>query len=292
VADPALEAWQQHRPLLFTVAYQLLGSASDAEDTLQESWLRWAEVDVATVRDPRAYLVRLVTRQALNQLRSRSRRRESYVGPWLPEPLLTAPDVAEDVELADSVSMAMLVVLETLTPLERAVFVLREVFGFEYDEVAAATGRSTAAVRQLAHRAREHVRARRPRMTVGAEAEQVAASFLDAAATGDVARLLELLAPDVVLVSDGGGKATAALRPVHGADKVARFLAGVASGAGEATVEWRPVNGTPSALVHVDGRLDVVVSGVVVDGRVAMLYLVRNPDKLTRLAEEHHLRRT
>jgi RNA polymerase sigma-70 factor (ECF subfamily) len=151
-----------HRSLLFTVAYELLGSAADAEDVLQESWLRWADVDQALVRDPRAYLVRTVTRQALNRLRTLSRSREEYVGEWLPEPLLTSPDVAEDVELAESVSIAMLTVLETLAPTERAVFVLREVFEMPYEEIAEAVGKSVGAVRQIARRAREHVAARRP----------------------------------------------------------------------------------------------------------------------------------
>ena len=161
--DPFLD----HRSLLFTVAYEMLGSAADAEDVVQETWLRWADLGDdgrAEVRDPRAYLVRIVTRQALNRLRTLARRREDYVGEWLPEPLLTSPDVAEDVELAESVSIAMLTVLETLTPTERAVFVLREVFDVPYDEIAEAVGKGTAAVRQVAHRAREHVAARRPRV--------------------------------------------------------------------------------------------------------------------------------
>ena len=164
--DPATEAFLAHRNLLFTVAYEMLGSAADAEDVLQETWLRWAGVDLDTVRDQRAYLVRITTRQALTRLRTLGRRKESYVGPWLPEPLLTTPDVAEDVELADSVSMAMLLVLETLTPTERAVFVLREVFDLGYDEIAEAVDKTPAAVRQIAHRARAHVAARRPRGVV------------------------------------------------------------------------------------------------------------------------------
>ena len=164
--DPATEAFVAHRNLLFTVAYEMLGSAADAEDVLQETWLRWAGVDLGTVRDQRAYLVRITTRQALTRLRTLGRRKESYIGPWLPEPLLTAPDVAEDVELADSVSMAMLLVLETLTPTERAVFVLREVFDLGYDEIAEAVDRTPATVRQIAHRARAHVAARRPRAVV------------------------------------------------------------------------------------------------------------------------------
>jgi len=290
-ADAAGAVFTEHRNLLFTVAYELLGSAADAEDVLQESWLRWSKVDHATVQDGRAYLVRVVTRQALNQLRTLSRRRESYVGPWLPEPLLTAPDVAEDVELADSVSMAMLVVLDTLTPLERAVFVLRDVFGFEYDEVSAAVGRTPEATRQVAHRARKHVQARRPRQKAGAEAERVAEAFLAAASTGDVQQLMDVLAPDVVLITDGGGKMKAALRPLHGADKVARFLVAVRPPAEEFEAEWRSVNGTPSLLLRLGGKLDSVVSVGVENGRVVELYFVRNPDKLGALAEERRLSR-
>ena len=185
--DPATEAFVAHRNLLFTVAYEMLGSAADAEDVLQETWLRWAGVDLGTVRDQRAYLVRITTRQALGRLRTLRRRKESYVGPWLPEPLLTAPDVAEDVELADSVSMAMLLVLETLTPTERAVFVLREVFALEYDEIAEAVGKTPAAVRQIAHRARAHVAARRPRGGVSAaETRGALQAFQRAIETGDL----------------------------------------------------------------------------------------------------------
>ncbi len=289
--DPA-GVFEQHRSLLFTVAYEMLGSVADADDVVQESWLRWADVDQAGVHDPRAYLVRVVTRQALNRLRTVSRRRESYVGPWLPEPLLTAPDVADDVELAESVSLAMLVVLDTLSPLERAVFVLREVFGFDYPEVAEATARSVDAVRQLASRARKHVQARRPAPAASPEAEQVAASFFAAVAGGDLQQLMDLLAPDVVLLSDGGGKAKAALRPINGADKVSRFLLGIRPPEGDFDVEWRPVNGTPSAVVHLGGRLDTVATGVVENGRVVRLYLVRNPDKLAGLHGERPITRT
>jgi RNA polymerase sigma-70 factor (ECF subfamily) len=207
-----------HRSLLFTVAYEMLGSAADAEDVVQETWLRWAHLGDdahAEVRDPRAYLVRIVTRQALNRLRTLARRREEYVGEWLPEPLLTSPDVAEDVELAESVSFAMLTVLETLRPLERAVFVLREVFRTPYEEIAEAVGRTPAAVRQIAVRAGQHVAARRPRVQVSrAEQEAVVQRFLAAVRGGDLQGLLDVLAPDVVVVSDGGG-VVAAAEPVR-----------------------------------------------------------------------------
>jgi RNA polymerase sigma-70 factor (TIGR02957 family) len=290
-ADALAEEFARHRSLLFTVAYEMLGSAADAEDVVQDSWVRWSTVDHEGVRDARAYLVRIVTRQALNQLRTLGRRRENYVGPWLPEPLLTAPDVADDVELADSVSLAMLVVLDALSPLERAVFLLREVFGFEYDEVADATGRTPAAVRQLAHRAREHVRSRRREAVSPAEVERVTASFFAAAATGDVQQLMDMLAPDVVLLSDGGGKAKAALNPIHGAAKVARFLVGVTPTDVQAEVDVLQVNGAPALVVRIDGRIDTVATGVLVDGRITELLVVRNPDKLRRLEQEHHLSR-
>lgn len=215
-----------HRNLLFTVAYEMLGSAADAEDVVQETWLRWSAVEQAEVQEPRAYLVRIVTRLALNRLRTLARRREDYVGEWLPEPLLTAPDVAEDVELAESVSMAMLTVLETLGPTERAVLVLHEVFAVPFDEIAAAVGKSPAAVRQIAHRARQHVAARRPRVAVSrSEQQRVVERFLAAVTAGDVQGLLDVLAPDVVVVADRGGLAPAARRPVTGRERVARALA-------------------------------------------------------------------
>src|ERR671919_1971376 len=211
-----------HRSLLFTVAYEMTGSAADAEDVVQETWLRWADIDQSEVRDPRAYLVRIVTRQALNRLRTLARRREEYVGEWLPEPLLTSPDVAADVELAESVSMAMLTVLETLGPAERAVFVLREVFDTPYEEIADAVGKSPGAVRQIAHRARDHVAARRPRIAVSTtEQQQAVDRFLAAIRHGDLQGLLNVLAPDVVAVADGGGLVAAARRPIEGAERIA-----------------------------------------------------------------------
>ena len=282
-----------HRNLLFTVAYEMLGSAADAEDVLQETWLRWADVDLAEVRDPRAYLVRITTRLSLNRLRTVQRQRETYVGPWLPEPLLTSPDVAEDVELADAVSVAMLHVLETLTPSERAVFVLREVFDLPYDDIAAAVDKSPAAVRQIAHRARSHVEARQPRIEVSRrERQAVVDRFLAAVGTGDLQSLMDVLAPDVVLISDGGGKKQAALRPIHGADKVLRWLAGVtARTAGEPGVELTTVNGTVGLRLLVDNELDTIVSLRVDGDRVTGLYLVRNPDKLARVDEEVPLSR-
>ncbi|CAA9439109.1 MAG: sigma-70 region 2 domain protein [uncultured Rubrobacteraceae bacterium] len=278
-----------HRSLLFTVAYEMLGSAVDAEDVVQETWLRWAGIGHAArqeVRDPRAYLVRIVTRQALNRLRTLARRREEYIGEWLPEPLLTSPDVAEDVELAESVSIAMLTVLETLGPAERAVFVLREVFEVPYDEIAEAVGKSSAAVRQIAHRARRHVAARRPRAEVSrTEQRQVVERFLAALATGDVQGLMDVLAPDVVVVADGGGLVPAARRPIEGAEAVARLLAKFAQVAPRARVDTAWLNGAPAARIDLAGELDTAVTFVVEDGRIARIYAIRNPHKLTRLDE-------
>ena len=292
--DRATEAFVAHRNLLFTVAYEMLGSAADAEDVLQETWLRWVGVDLDEVLDQRAYLVRITTRQALTRLRTLGRRKESYVGTWLPEPLLTTPDVADDVELADSVSMAMLLVLETLGPTERAVFVLREVFDLGYDEIAEAVDKSPAAVRQIAHRARAHVAARRPRETVSAaETRHALDAFRRATETGDLQGLLDLLAPDVVLMGDGGGVRRAVLRPVVGADKVARLmLGGLGKLAGQEML-LRPaeVNGYPALVVRLDGALDTVVALRIEDGLITGLYAVRNPEKLSHMDRETALSR-
>jgi RNA polymerase sigma-70 factor (ECF subfamily) len=286
--DSATEAFVAHRNLLFTIAYEMLGSAADAEDVLQETWLRWAGVDLGTVRDQRAYLVRITTRQALDRLRTLRRRKESYVGPWLPEPLLTAPDVAEDVELAESVSMAMLLVLETLLPTERAVFVLREVFDLEYDEIAEAVGKSPAAVRQIAHRARAHVAARRPRGAVSAaETRGALEAFQRAIETGDLQSLLDMLAPDVVLLGDGGGVVQAVVRPIVGADRVARLLAvGLPRINGEVSVEPVQINGCPALIIRLNGDIDDVVAVRIDDGLITGLYVVRNPEKLSRVERE------
>ncbi|MEV4630578.1 RNA polymerase sigma-70 factor [Micromonospora sp. NPDC049523] len=291
--DPATEAFLAHRNLLFTVAYEMLGSAADAEDVIQEAWLRWAGVDLDTVRDQRAYLVRITTRQALTRLRTLGRRKESYVGSWLPEPLLTTPDVAEDVELADSVSMAMLLVLETLTPTERAVFVLREVFDLGYDEIAEAVDKTPAAVRQVAHRARAHVAARRPRGVVTrAETREAMEAFQRATETGDLQRLLDILAPDVVLLGDGGGVKQAVPRPIVGADKVARVLAaGLPRVAALGSLRPAQVNGYPALIFRVDGEIDTVLAVRIDDGLVTGLYAVRNPEKLSHMERETVLRR-
>ncbi|MCN9244308.1 RNA polymerase sigma-70 factor [Streptomyces sp. RY43-2] len=282
--DSATRTFVAYRNLLFTVAYEMLGSAADAEDVLQETWLRWVGVDLDTVRDRRAFLVRITTREALIRLRTLRRRKESYVGPWLPEPLLTAPDVAEDVELADSVSMAMMLVLETLAPTERAVFVLREVFRFGYDEIAEAVDKTPVAVRQIAHRARTHVAARRPREVVPpAEARDALAAFQQAVATGDMRRLLDILAPDVVLLTDGGGVVRAALAPIVGADRVTHGLSRLA---GLASLRPIQVNGHPALIIKVDGETDTVLTMRIDGGLITGLYAVRNPAKLSRIGQE------
>jgi RNA polymerase sigma-70 factor (TIGR02957 family) len=289
VTDPFVT----HRSLLFTVAYEMLGSAVDAEDVVQETWLRWADVDQTEVRDPRAYLVRIVTRQALNRVRTLARRREDYVGEWLPEPVLTSPDVADDVVLAESVSMAMLTVLETLEPTGRAVFVLREVFEMSYDEIAEAVGKTPAAVRQIAHRAREHVAARRPRVDVSPTEQQEAVErFLAALDSGDIQSLLDVLAPDVVMAADGGGQVPAIRESVHGAERVASLLTSFArvSPGAEVSIVW--VNGAPAMRIDLEGRLDTVISLSVEGGRITRIYAVRNPEKLSLIRGETQLSRT
>ena len=283
-ADEHVERFTLLRPLLFTIAYEILGTATESEDVLQESYLRWAEVDLATVQDTKAYLAQLVTRQALNALRAQARRREEYVGPWLPEPLLVdAGDASSDVVLAESVSMAMLVVLETLSPDERAVFVLREVFGFGHDEIASAIGKSSASVRQLAHRAREHVQARRkrfdpvdPKLSM-----ELTTQFFATAATGDLDGLMSMLAPDVVWTADSAGKVSAARRPVTGAGKVGRLILGLFRYAGDdGRVEPAFYNGAPALVLYLGDKLEGIISVELTDGLISHFYAMRNPEKL------------
>jgi RNA polymerase sigma-70 factor (ECF subfamily) len=285
-SDEHAERFVLLRPLLFTIAYEILGSTTESDDVLQDSYLRWAAVDLSGVNDTKAYLARLVTRQALNALRAGARRREDYVGPWLPEPLLLdEQDPSADVVLAESVSMAMLVLLETLGPDERAVFVLRETFGFDYDEIASAVGKSESAVRQIAHRAREHVQARRKRFDP-VDPEQntrIAAEFMAAAAGGDVQAVMAMLAPDVVFTSDSNGKASAARRPVVGADRVARFIVGLVSRGVQVPgvrVELGVCNAAPAVLLYADDQLEGVFTVEIIDGTITNFYAMRNPDKL------------
>jgi RNA polymerase sigma-70 factor (ECF subfamily) len=290
-AADAAGAFEEHRPVLFGVAYRMLGRVADAEDVVQEAWLRWSAADRAAVREPRAYLVRTTTRLAVDRLRQVRSRREAYVGPWLPEPLATdyagtVPDTAERVVLAESVSLAVLVVLESLSPLERAVFVLREAFGLPHSEIAGILDRGEAAVRQLAARARRHVDERAPRFEVDpGQRRELTERFLAAATEGDLDGLLALLAPDARLVGDGGGKAKAPLRTIVGADKAGRFLAAVSrTPVPGPDFVLREINGGPAVLVTSDGRPYAVFSLDVADGLVRCVYVVSNPDKLARLA--------
>ncbi|MFA1540687.1 RNA polymerase sigma-70 factor [Actinomadura monticuli] len=295
--DDPFRLFEEHRNLLFAVAYRMLGTAADAEDAVQDAWLRWSAGDRTGVADPKAYLVRITTNVALDRLRSAQARRETYVGPWLPEPMLTSPDVAEDAEMSESVSMAMLVVLETLSPLERAVFVLKEVFGYPYADIAKALDRSEASVRQLGTRARKHVEARRPRFEAGgAERRAATERFLDAVTGGDVNLLMEVLAPDVALWSDGGGKVRAPRRAIFGADKVGRFLVGINGvpyqGVEPADMRFRRVeiNAEPAVVVDgPDGPISAFTVDIDPDGKVRTIHLVANPDKLRSLAEGRRL---
>jgi RNA polymerase sigma-70 factor (ECF subfamily) len=289
------------RPLLFTIAYEILGSATEADDVLQDSYLRWAAIDLSTVRDTKSYLAQLVTRQALNALRAGARRREEYVGPWLPEPLLLDDqDPSADVVLAESVSMAMLVLLETLSPDERAVFVLREVFGFDYGEIADAVGKPAPTVRQVAHRAREHVHARRKRYRDSKEGiaperhKQITAQFLATAASGDVEALMAMLAPDATWMADSGGKVSAARRPVVGAERVARAIAGLIRKAAEMAefrVEMVTCNSAPAVLFYLGDHLEGVITLEIVDDKITNFYVMRNPDKLAALANARAISR-
>ncbi|GAA2893049.1 RNA polymerase sigma-70 factor [Streptosporangium fragile] len=292
-----VERFERHRDLLTGVAYRVLGTVADAEDVVQEAWLRWSEVDASDVRDDRAYLVRVVTRLAIDRLRRVRARREAYVGSWLPE-LAATPDATEHAELADSVELALLVVLETLSPLERAVFVLREAFDLPYAEIGEVIGRSEATVRQLARRGREHVRERTPRFDVDRDRRRrLTERFADAAVRGDLDALTAMFATDVSLVGDGGGKAKAPRRVITGADKVARFLSSIASVEGARRflesaglppasgfgMEITDVNGGPALVVTADGRPVTVFSLVVADGLIQTVFLVANPEKLSRL---------
>jgi RNA polymerase sigma-70 factor (ECF subfamily) len=289
-ADEHAERFTLLRPLLFTIVYEILGSATESDDVLQDSYLRWSQVDLATVRDTKSYLAQLVTRQALNALRASARRREDYIGSWLPEPLLLDEnDASTDVVLAESVSMAMLVLLETLGPDERAVFVLREVFGFDYDHIAEAVGKSVVTVRQVAHRAREHIRARRKRFEPvdAAQTARITAQFMTVAATGDLDGLLSLLAPDAAWTADSGGKAIAARRPVVGAKKVAGVvleLFRLARELPDVRIETVNCNNAPAIVFYSRERLEGVYLFETIDAKITNIYAIRNPDKLMALA--------
>jgi RNA polymerase sigma-70 factor (ECF subfamily) len=290
--ETVTDVFEEHRPVLLGVAYRMLGRLADAEDVVQEAWLRWSGADRSGVREPRGYLVRVTTRLAIDRLRQIKSRGETYVGPWLPEPYVTdfgdaVPDTAERAVLADSVSLAVLVVLESLSPLERAVFVLREAFGYPYAEIAAMLERGEPAVRQLAGRARRHVEERRPRYDVDpVQRRDLTERFLAAASGGDLEGLMALLAPDVRLVGDSGGKSKAPLRVLETSDKVARFLQGAArKGIPDASFRFLELNGGPALLALSGGKPDSVFQLDVADGRVQAVYVIRNPDKLRSLAD-------
>lgn len=294
-ADTTLtQVYDEHRELLFSLVYNMLGSVADTEDVLQETWLSWTtrneDAGAERIDHPRAYLVRIAVNRALAHQATVSRRRESYVGTWLPEPLvepLTDAGADDVVTRAESVSMALMVVLETLSPLERAVFILYEVFGYAHTEIADILGRTPAAIRQLAHRAREHVHARRPRHQPDPHVQQqVTERFVAAALGGDLDALLRMLAPDVTLWGDGGGQAGGGVRPLQGRDKVARLLTALASRSGEDfTIAYRSVNGDPSAALFVgDMPYAVIVLDLTPDGgQVCGIYSVANPDKLAHV---------
>ncbi|MFI5716376.1 RNA polymerase sigma-70 factor [Nocardia sp. NPDC051750] len=281
-ADPFAE----HRRLLFATAYHLLGSVADTEDILQDAWLKWNAVDPASVDRPKAYLVRTVTNLALNRLTSARTTRETYIGPWLPEPLLTTPTAAEETEMADTVSTAMLVVLETLNPTERAVFVLREVFGYSHTEIGDLLDRPEATVRQISHRARSHVRSRRPRFGADdATRREVTEKFMAACHGGNLPALLELLAPDVTLWNDGGGIVTAARRPLHGPDHVARWLLGVMTKPVSAGIrlESAVVNGELSIIGTIGEHRIGALTYDIHEGRIENIRFQVNPEKLNGL---------
>ena len=278
-----IEVFERNRPLLFSISYRMLGSVMEAEDVVQEAFLRWRQVPEDEVRSPSSYLSTVVTRLCIDRLRSARARREKYVGPWLPEPLLEEQEITGTADLEDSLSMAFLVLLESLTPVERAVFLLREVFDYEYAEIASLVGKSEANCRQISRRARQSVAARRPRFESSPEQEErLMGSFLRASLSGDVEAMLALLAEDVTLYSDGGGKAQAALKPIYGADRVARFLSGVVRKAPPGfAVRQTLVNGRPGLVGYFgDGSPQSVVTLEVGEGSIMAIRLVVNPEKL------------
>ncbi len=285
-AMPAQDPFIEHRRLLFSTAYRMLGTVTDAEDILQDTWLKWNETDQSTVRHPKSYLVRTVTNLSLNRLTSAKAKRETYVGPWLPEPLLTSPNIADETEFAGTVSTAMLVVLETLNPVERAVFLLREVFGYSHAEIADTLDKSEATVRQIAHRARSHVQSRRPRFdTDKAVRAHITEQFMAACAGGDLNALMDLLAPEVTAWTDGGGVVTAARRPLYGPDHVARWVLGVLAKPVVAGIVLEPahINGELGTLARIDGNPVAAFTYDVSDGHIHNLRFQVNPNKLKGL---------
>lgn len=277
-----IEGYEELRPYLFSIAYRMMGSVSEAEDIVQEAFLRWQRAP-KDVSSPRAFLSKVVTRLCLDELGSARARRETYVGPWLPEPLVgEVADVSEGAERAESLSIAFLVVLESLSPLERAVFLLRDVFDYDYAEIAEFVDRSEDACRQIAHRAKQHLAARRPRfVATREERDEITSRFLQACAMGDLDSLRRLLSHDITLWSDGGGKVRAARRPIDGPDKVARFVLGILKKApAGATTQIVPVNGQAGVLVYDDDGLASLLTLDVGEGAVQGIHIIANPDKL------------
>jgi len=289
--DERAAVFTETRPLLFSIAYRMLGSVADAEDIVQDAYLRWQRTPDLEVREPRAYLTTVVTRLAINELKSARVQRETYVGPWLPEPLVTehAPDSSASVELAESLSMAFLVMLERLSPIERAVLLLHDVFDFDYAEIARIVDKSEANCRQLLSRAKKHVVADEARFDADREqAARLTQRFTDAAGAGDMEGMLAVLAEDITLWADGGGKVPgAALRPIHGADAVARFVIGRTTQFATAERTTRPaqINGQPGFVVYASGRPLTALIFHVRDGRIRAIYAVGNPDKLRNVPE-------
>jgi RNA polymerase sigma-70 factor, ECF subfamily len=287
------EIFNEHRRLLFSLAYRMLGSVADAEDIVQEAYVRWQEARTDEVKAPKAYLSAIVTNLSINHLQSAQRTREEYIGPWLPEPLVTDEnqDPMRAMTMADSLSMAFMILLESLTPVERAVFLLREVFDYEYEEIARIVGKSEANCRQMVSRARLHIRERRPRFDVSREArERLTGQFVQACASGNLEGLMSLLTEDVTLMSDGGGRVTAARKPISGADHVARFLTGLVKKVGARRLTVRPteVNGQPGFITYLNGRLQNVLALDIDDNRIRAIYIVVNPDKLRKIAESQN----
>ena len=285
-SEDQAEAFDRHRKILFSIAYRMLGSVSDAEDMVQETFLRWQNVSGDEVRSPKAYLSTVVTRLCVDRLRATKTRREEYVGPWLPEPLLTEPDgagaVADAMVLDESLSMAFLVLLESLTPTQRAVFLMREVFDYDYPEISHTVGKSEDNCRQMAHRAREAVAARRPRFESSRKQEErLTQRFVEACSDGDMQGLIALLSEDIVLYSDGGGRVRAALNPIYGHEKVSRFLLGILGKTppGFSTrMAW--INGHPGVIGYVDGQPMSAVSVDAAESRIQAVRIVVNPEKL------------
>ncbi|MEG4504212.1 RNA polymerase sigma-70 factor [Microcoleus sp. F6_B4] len=286
----SLDDFNHHRPLLFSIAYRMLGTVTDAEDIVQETFLRWQQTASSTVRSAKTYLTTITTRLCIDHLRSARVQREQYVGTWLPEPMLTqqSENSTDLMELADSLSIAFLTVMERLSPIERAVFLLREVFEYDYDEIGQTIGKSPTNCRQILRRAKQHLADQRPRFPVSRpQQKQVTAQFLDASTKGDLQDLLLLLAKDVTFCSDGGGKVIAAIKPIHGAVKVARMLLAIRR-------KWllnsvshlADINGQPGIIQYLDGRIHSVITFEIVDGCIQSIYSVRNPEKLERICQD------